>query len=140
MSRTPGITAIVLPSLVLLAITGCGGDSSPDKEASRVVLGSGASARLIALLVLRYRTEQNISQTQLAKKLRVSQPALARLEGGEHNPTFETIQKLSQALDLEIAIDFVPEGKNRKLVELMKKNIDERGFEISEASVSVVAI
>ncbi len=99
-----------------------------------------ALARSIALLLLHYRTEGNISQTQLAKKLGVSQPAMARLESGEHNPTFETIQKLSQALQLEIAIDFAPKGKNRKLVDSVKMDNDKHRFEINEASVSVVAI
>ncbi len=75
-----------------------------------------ALARSIALLVLRYRTEQGLSQTEFAKKLGMSQPAIARLEQASHNPTFETLIKLSIVMDLEIAIDIKPQGKQGKLI------------------------
>jgi transcriptional regulator with XRE-family HTH domain len=39
--------------------------------------------------------------TALAKRLQMTQPAIARLESGEHNPTFPTLLRLSDALGIE---------------------------------------
>lgn len=46
----------------------------------------------------------------------MTQPAIARLEGGEHNPTFPTLLRLSDALGIEFAIDITPTGKEPKLI------------------------
>lgn len=54
-----------------------------------------------------------LSQTQLAKKLRMKQPAIARLEAGEHDPSMETLQHLSQVLDIEFLVDIVPAGRRQ---------------------------
>jgi transcriptional regulator with XRE-family HTH domain len=75
-----------------------------------------AVARAVALKVLAYRTEQALSQRSLAKRLGMSQPQVARLESGEHNPTIETLARLSQALDIEFAIDVHPSHRAPTLV------------------------
>jgi transcriptional regulator with XRE-family HTH domain len=67
-----------------------------------------AVARAVALKVLAFRTEHGLSQRTLAKKLDMTQPQLARLEAGEHNPTIDTLARLAQTLDLEFAIDIHP--------------------------------
>ncbi|MCA1846051.1 MAG: helix-turn-helix domain-containing protein [Actinobacteria bacterium] len=69
-----------------------------------------AVARAVALRVLQYRTEHGISQTELARRLEMKQPAIARLEAGEHNPSFETLARLSSALGIEFHIAVTPEG------------------------------
>src|SRR3990172_759500 len=50
-----------------------------------------ALARAVALRLLTYRTEHGLSQTQLGKKLQMKQPAVARLESGEHTPSLGTL-------------------------------------------------
>jgi ribosome-binding protein aMBF1 (putative translation factor) len=67
-----------------------------------------AVARAVALKVLTYRTDHELSQRALAKKLNMTQPQLARLEAGEHNPTIDTLARLTQTLDIEFAIDIHP--------------------------------
>jgi len=75
-----------------------------------------ALARAVALKVLAYRTEHALSQRGLAKQLGMTQPQLARLEAGEHNPTIDTLARLAQALDTEFAIDIHPHQRPPKLL------------------------
>jgi len=75
-----------------------------------------AFARAVALKVLAYRTEHALSQRGLAKQLGMTQPQLARLEAGEHNPTIDTLARLAQALDTEFAIDIHPHQRPPKLL------------------------
>jgi predicted transcriptional regulator len=69
-----------------------------------------AIARAVANKVVTYRAEHGLSQTQLARKLGVSQPLVARLEAGEHEPTFTTLARLSRQLGLEFHIDITPDS------------------------------
>jgi transcriptional regulator with XRE-family HTH domain len=45
---------------------------------------------------------------QLAKKLEMKQPMVARLEAGEKNPTWETLIRLSERLGIEFVVDIIP--------------------------------
>ena len=47
-------------------------------------------------------------RTALARKLGVSQPLVARLEAGEHEPTLTSLSRLSRRLGLEFHIDITP--------------------------------
>jgi transcriptional regulator with XRE-family HTH domain len=75
-----------------------------------------AVARAVALKVLAYRTEHGLSQRALAQKLDMTQPQLARLEAGEHNPTIDTLARLAQTLDIEFAIDVHPRQREPTLL------------------------
>jgi transcriptional regulator with XRE-family HTH domain len=75
-----------------------------------------AMARAVALKVLTYRTERGLSQRALAQKLGMTQPQLARLEAGEHNPTIDTLARIADALDIEFAIDVRPHRREPKLI------------------------
>ena len=61
----------------------------------------------IAQLVCEIRMKQGMSQTDLAKRAKVSQPMIARLEKGVSNriPTFNTIFKVFKALGYEMSIE-----------------------------------
>lgn len=67
-----------------------------------------ALARAVALSVLRYRTAHNLSQSALGRRLGMSQPQVSRLEDGEHNPSMETLLKLSARLGLKFDIQVRP--------------------------------
>jgi transcriptional regulator with XRE-family HTH domain len=75
-----------------------------------------AIARAVALKVLAYRTKHSLSQRGLAKQLEMTQPQVARLEAGEHNPTIDTLARLAQTLDIEFAIDVHPHQRPPKLL------------------------
>ncbi len=67
-----------------------------------------ALARAVALRLVAFRAEHELSQVQLARKLGMKQPMVARLEAGEKNPTWETLVRLSERLGIEFVVDIVP--------------------------------
>ena len=69
-----------------------------------------AVARAVAILIVGYRIEHDLTQTGLARKLGMKQPAISRLEAGDHNPSFETLSRLSRVLGIEFHIDVTPAG------------------------------
>ncbi len=69
-----------------------------------------AVARAVAVRLVEYRVEHGLTQTALARKLGMKQPAVARLEAGGHNPSFDTLARLSHGLGIEFHIDVTPTG------------------------------
>lgn len=61
-------------------------------------------ARAVALQVVQYRATHHLTQEELAAKLGVKQPAIARLEAGEHQPSVMTLRCLADRLDMEFQI------------------------------------
>ena len=57
------------------------------------------------------RNQLRMSQTKLAKIIGTKQPAIARLENGDHNTTVSTLFKVANALDLEISLKVREETK-----------------------------
>ncbi len=68
-----------------------------------------ALARAVAIAVVRYRADHQLSQRQLAEQLGWKQPAVARLELGESTPSFATLCELAQKLDLELVLSITPD-------------------------------
>jgi len=59
--------------------------------------------------LIRLRERRGLTQTQLARRVGVSQPFIAKLESGEvHNFSLETLVKLAMALDSELEVRFHP--------------------------------
>lgn len=48
--------------------------------------------------IFSYRKEKNLTQKDVAKKLKVNQVMISKLESGEFNPTFRYIYKISKGL------------------------------------------
>ncbi len=67
-----------------------------------------ALARAVAVAVVSYRAKHGLTQTQLAHRLRVRQPHIARLEMGEHTPSLEMLQRLSRRLGLRFIVEVAP--------------------------------
>lgn len=65
-------------------------------------------AQAVALAVVKYHAEHNLSQADLAERLRTRQSNVARLEAGEHTPTLETLLRLSSVLGREFFIHVAP--------------------------------
>jgi ribosome-binding protein aMBF1 (putative translation factor) len=76
-----------------------------DDPEFRAEWDAAAFARKVALAVVRYRTEHGISQRDLARATGIKQPAIARLENGEHTPTFPTLVKLTASTGLAFHLD-----------------------------------
>jgi DNA-binding XRE family transcriptional regulator len=75
-----------------------------------------ALARMVAVQLIGYRSDNWLSQRQLAERLGVSQPRVVELESGEKNPQIETLVKIAAKTGLEFAIDIAPVGQEPKLV------------------------
>ena len=69
-----------------------------------------ALARAVALAMVRYRGDHDLSQREVAERLRMKQPQVARLELGEVNPSMETLMRVSAQLGIEFTIDVRPAG------------------------------
>ena len=74
-----------------------------------------ALARWLAVEVARYRAQHDLSQRQLAERLGVRQPDVARMETGEHTPTLDRLIRVAKGLDIELMIDIRPQGRAAKL-------------------------
>jgi ribosome-binding protein aMBF1 (putative translation factor) len=98
-----------------------------------------ALARAVSVKVIAYRAEYGLSQTALAGLLKMSQPAVARLESGEHNPTFPMLLRLSDAMGIELAIDIVPTGQEPQLIGKRARRNALESFEGGGCSVVVAA-
>jgi ribosome-binding protein aMBF1 (putative translation factor) len=61
----------------------------------------------VAFSVHQLRKKRGLSQAQLAKKIGTTQSNVARLEAGNQNFTTDTLQKIAQALNKELKIEFV---------------------------------
>jgi transcriptional regulator with XRE-family HTH domain len=69
----------------------------------------------IARQLVAFRIENRLSQAELARRCGVSQPAVARLERGEHEPRLSTLRRVAHALDADLILDFsFRTGKRRK--------------------------
>jgi transcriptional regulator with XRE-family HTH domain len=72
-----------------------------------------APARAVANSLIGYRLDHDLTQTALGRLLGMSQPAIARLEAGDHLPTLLTLLKLTEVLGLEILVTMTPPSQNR---------------------------
>jgi DNA-binding XRE family transcriptional regulator len=75
-----------------------------------------ALARMVATRLIAYRSDNGLSQRELAKRLGVSQPRVVELESGEKNPQIETLVKIAATTGIELAFDVVPVGQEPTLV------------------------
>ena len=108
-------------------------DRDPDFRAEWQRLGL---AREVAAELVRHRSENGLSQREFAERLGVSQPRVAKLESGEHNPDVNTLVNISRATGLEFVIDIAPADQTPMLV---SKKVRDRRPTYVEDDVSVIA-
>jgi len=85
-------------------------DELPTDPEFRAVWERTALARAVAVAIVRYRAENDLSQRELADRLGMKQPQVARLEIGEVNPGMDTLMRISSRLGIEFTIDVRPAG------------------------------
>ena len=76
--------------------------SNPDyrREYERTQLAND-----VAIKVIRYRADHGLTQSELARRVGMRQPHVARLESGEHEPSVATLARLADALGLDFSLD-----------------------------------
>jgi ribosome-binding protein aMBF1 (putative translation factor) len=65
-----------------------------------------AFAHDVALRILRYRAENHLTQTALARKVGMTQSVIARLESGDQPPSIQTLAKLSKGTGMDFDVKF----------------------------------
>lgn len=60
----------------------------------------------LGVLVREQRTAAGLTQSELAQRTGMSQPAIARLEAGGTEPTIATLRRIAAALDIELVVEF----------------------------------
>jgi DNA-binding XRE family transcriptional regulator len=71
-------------------------------------LARTAVANQLAILVIQYRVEHGLTQTALARQLGVKQPAVARLEAGDREPSVATLVRVVDKLGITLRLDLSP--------------------------------
>jgi ribosome-binding protein aMBF1 (putative translation factor) len=67
-------------------------------------------ARALAVRVVEYRVEHELSQAALGRRLGMAQSGVARLEAGEHIPTLDTLSRVARVLGIHLRVDVDPAG------------------------------
>jgi len=60
----------------------------------------------IAYQILELRKQKNISQAQLAKRLKTKQGNIARIEAGKQNLSIQTLNSIARALNSDLTVNF----------------------------------
>lgn len=84
--------------------------------------------------VIKYRKENNLTQKQLAEKLKVNQTMISKLERGDYNPTFKQIYNMSRKLtnSSDLFVDIL------KNIEEKIKKISTHNYKIEIDSEKIV--
>ncbi|MGI8647365.1 MAG: XRE family transcriptional regulator [Acidimicrobiales bacterium] len=62
----------------------------------------------IARIAYVLRTQAGITQSELARRMGTSQPAIARMESGGHTPSLDMLDRLGHALHLRLRLTAEP--------------------------------
>ena len=60
----------------------------------------------LARALIEVRLKAGLTQEQLARRMNTTQPAIARLEGGQTSPSTKTLERLAQATGTHLRITF----------------------------------
>ena len=81
------------------------GDLLKDPEFAEEVKRLEPEYQIISQLI-RARTEQNMTQEELARKIGTKQGNISRLEKGNANPSLQFLKKVARGLGKELLISF----------------------------------
>ena len=60
----------------------------------------------LAASLIDARARAGLSQEDVARRMKTSQPAVARLEGGRSNPSLDTLRRFAEATGTKLKITF----------------------------------
>lgn len=88
-------------------------------------------ARVVAATVVAHRSDNDLSQRDLADRLGVPQSQVARIENATVNPSNRTLMLLAGELGIEFNISIVPAGRAPRLV---ARRVYERATVVDQAA------
>jgi transcriptional regulator with XRE-family HTH domain len=68
---------------------------------------------VLASAVIDARNRAGLTQQELARKMRTTQPVVARLESGRVRPSMRTLERLAKATGSRLLISFEPRDARR---------------------------
>lgn len=71
------------------------------EEAARL-----APYEALARFVIRRRSELELTQAQLARRMGTSHSAISRIESGQHSTSIDTLRRLADALETHLVVGF----------------------------------
>lgn len=98
-----------------------------------------ALARELSNHVVRYRAENDLTQTEFAALVGMHQPQIARIEVGETMPTIPTLIKLAPVLEIEYTVTVKPADTDSKIVKKSARKNAVADYADSGAEVVVLA-
>ncbi len=76
------------------------------------------------LLIQQARERGHLTQRELAERAGMSQPAIAKLEKGEANPTLDTLARCAAAAGFDLRLELVPRTAPDAVVLRYKEDVD----------------
>ena len=67
-----------------------------------------------ACALIEARADAGLSQEQLARRMKTTQSAINRIEGGRGNPSVQTLQRAAAATGTRVRITFEPKDKKKQ--------------------------
>ncbi|MGB4438546.1 MAG: helix-turn-helix transcriptional regulator [Sedimentibacter sp.] len=64
----------------------------------------------LACEIINYRVENNLTQKDLADKLKISQAMVSKVESGDYNPSVEFLFNISKKLGLDLVVELRKSG------------------------------
>ena len=61
--------------------------------------------------IVNARTNQNLTQNELAKRTGINQADISKLENGTRNPSINLLKRLAEGMGMNLKIEFVPKQK-----------------------------
>jgi transcriptional regulator with XRE-family HTH domain len=99
------------------------GELGPVEEIGDGFFRAPAVAQGLGRAVAAFRKAHGLTQQELARRLRVHQSQIFRLERGQHTPTLETLVRVARELGLTMLVRVGPEGAT---MEVLDQDLPER--------------
>jgi len=80
-----------------------------NKPAYRQAYEGMAAEFELASAIISARSKAGLSQAELAERMGTKQPVVARLESGNSNPSYHTLERIAEATGSRLIISFEPQ-------------------------------
>lgn len=95
--------------------------AKPRSESAQHAYDDEARISAFRELVFRLRTDAGLTQSELAGRMRTTQSAIARMEGGGTRPTLETLERLATAVGSDLVVGVgAGLGENKSIAKLVR--------------------